>query len=156
MLKLAVALILSSIAVTQVGAQSTSTKRGAASLGRSLSEWAERQMAFDAEIELARAKAEIEIDKQKRLQALQQQQSDGKPLPASRQQLSSRIDKDKEEAKLTARHPQWPTIVTSSVFENWLNTRSLSYQQVCRSTHSGDVMNSCIDDFFGAKIVQTQ
>ena len=156
MLKQAIVLILSLIAVTNVGAQSTSAKRGAASIGSSLSDWAERQMSLDAEIELAKAKAEIEIDKQKRLQALQQQQSDGKPLLAPKQQLPSYVDKDKEEAKLTARHPQWVTILKSSVFGSWLSTRSLSYQQVCRSTQSGDVMNSCIDDFFGAKIVQAQ
>jgi hypothetical protein len=108
-----------------------------------LSDWADRQAALDAEIELAKAKAAIELETQRKAQALRAEQ----PLQGA---------DGTEEVKLGRRHPQWSVIVTSSVFNTWLRTRPGWYQKMCAETPKADIMGSCIDDFFGAKIVQVE
>ena len=124
-------------------AQSTGVKRGLGSLGTSMSEWADRQTALDAEIELAKAKAAIELDTQRKLQAIRANQ------PIQR-------NPDQEASKLRQRHPQWIGILNSSIFKSWLRTRPNSYQDVCMVTTEAEVMVSCIDDFFNGKILQAQ
>lgn len=128
------------IALSLIGqAQSQSAKRAGAGVGAALSEWADRQAALNAEIELARTKAAIEIDTQRKLQALRAGQS---PEPTS----------EPEEAKLGRRHPQWVRIITSTAFNNFLNAAPLSYAQTCRNTSKGVVLAQCIDDFFGPPV----
>ena len=124
-------------------AQSTSAKRGLGSLGASMSEWADRQAALDAEIELAKAKAAIELETQRKLQAIRTNQ------PTQR-------NSDQEASKLRQRHPQWIGILNSTIFKTWLRTRPNVYQDLCMGTTEAEVMASCIDDFFNAKILQAQ
>ena len=152
---LAFAICIFSLAIT-ASAQSTGTKRGAAAAGRAISEWADRQAALDAEIELAKAKAEVEIDKQRRLRAIEREAAEQRPAGPSKNETTSPTNLEQEEAKLKERHPQWAFILRSSAYGSWLGTRSLAYQQVCRSTQLADVASSCIEDFFKTKILQAQ
>ena len=124
-------------------AQSTGTKRALGGLGNSMSNWADRQAALDAEIELAKAKAAIELDTQRKLQAMQANQ------PIQR-------NTDQEAEKLRQRHPQWISILNSSIFKTWMRTRPNVYQDFCMSTSEAIVMGSCIDDFFNANILQAR
>jgi hypothetical protein len=124
-------------------AQSPNTKRTLGGLGASMSEWADRQAALDAEIELAKAKAAIEVDTQRKLQAIRTNQAPQR-------------NPDQETEKLRQRHPQWVGILNSTIFKSWLRTRPNVYQDLCMSTPEAAVMGSCIDDFFNAKILQVQ
>ena len=149
MSKVAIILILLVATSLDTQAQSTSTKRGLGSLGASMSDWADRQAALDAEIELAKAKAAIELDTQRKLQAMRASQAAPVTQPSQR-------NPDQEATKLRQRHPQWIGILNSVVFKTWMRTRPNVYQDMCMSTSEADVMGSCIDDFFNAKILQAQ
>lgn len=123
--------------------QAQSSKRAVGGLGSAISDWADRQAALDAEIELAKAKAAIEVDSQRRLQALRTEEASNRSL-------------DEQVQKVAQSHPQWKKIVTSSIYKSWLRTRPIDYQDVCMRTVLANPMISCIDDFFNAKIAQVQ
>lgn len=116
-------------------------KRGAAGVGRALSDISSRHIDADLEVEIARRKAEIELEYQRRLRELDRPQAAAKPAPDP--QL------DSEEAALVKAHPQWERIVTSTAFDNWLETQSPIYNVSCRTTRQAAVLASCIEAFFG-------
>lgn len=136
-------LILASIASSAVQSQSTSAKRGVGAAAGALSEWADRQAALNAEIELERARADIEVDKQRRLRALRDEQA--------RQRTPN--NDDGQMAKL---HPQWVKIVTSNIFTTWLDGQPQSIQGMCKNTNEPLVLSNCIDSFFNTKLTKAR
>lgn len=124
--------------VPAVGAQSPRARGGINGAVDALSSQLEREIAADAEIELAKAKAAIELDKQRKLMEME----------ASRRRPVVQSDPDAEMNRL---HPQWAKIVTSNVFNSWLDSRSKEYRTICLKTNMAVVLASCIDSFFDAK-----
>ena len=136
-------LVLASVASSTAQPQSTSAKRGIGAAAGALSEWADRQAAINAEIELEEARADIEVDKQRRLRALRDEQA--------RQRTPN--NDDDQMAKL---HPQWIKIVTSNIFTTWLDGQPQSIQGMCKKTHEPLVLANCIDSFFNTKLAKAR
>lgn len=125
-------------------AYAQSASRGAAGLGKALSDLSGRYIDQELEIETARKLAEIEIETQRRLQELKRE--------APRTEQTGAASPAAEEKLLTSLHPQWIRIITSTAFNNFLNAAPASFAQTCRSTHRAVVLSQCIDDFFGPQV----
>lgn len=129
-------------------ANAQSAARGAAGLGKALSDLSGRYIDQELEIETARKLAEIEIETQRRLQELKREA----PRTEQTGAASPAASPAAEEKLLTSLHPQWIRIITSTAFNNFLNAAPASFAQTCRSTHRAVVLSQCIDDFFGPQV----
>lgn len=138
--------VLVALAVASAAASPQSSKQSAGVVGRALSEWADKQIDANLEIELARKKAEIEVEKQRQLQELRQAQGG----------QARQANGEGEEAKLRAKHPQWAYIVVSPAFKSWIEARPAVRQQECMRTQLASVMAGCIEDFFQTAVFRPQ
>ena len=118
--------------------------RAAAGIGKALSDMADREIELENAMRLARQKADLEVETARRLRQLQQER------PATPQDSPT----DDGIVYLARQHPQWKRIVTSKMFDSWLQIQRDSYQRECRETRHGGVLSMCIDDFFGSTVTR--
>ena len=137
------ALVLLLTLATCAFAQSTGAKRGISGAASALSDWADRQAAINAEIELEKAKADIEVEKQRRLQEMR--------ADPSRQRAQ-----DDQSQMMDKLHPQWKKIINSNIFSTWLDNQVPNYQEMCKRTKEALVLSGCIDTFFSTKLAKQQ
>lgn len=127
------------------GAYAQSGRLGGA--GKAISDWADREIQKEAELERAKKLAEIELDLRKRMIDLEDKRAAEAKARQPRQAVV-----DPEEAKLAAKFPSWAKLITSRVFQTWLEKMDRdapAMAESCRRTGSAEFLLSCIELFLG-------